>query len=35
MHKRQKDVREKKIKMYFFYYVTLYLFLLATISLTC
>lgn len=35
MHKRQKDVREKKMKMYFFYYATLWLFLLATISLAC
>lgn len=25
MHKRQKDVREKKMKLYFLYYVTLFL----------
>lgn len=33
MQQRQKDVKEKKIRIYFFYYVTLWLFLLATISL--
>lgn len=33
MHRTQKDVRENEIKMYFFDYITVQLFLLATISL--